>query len=322
VKYAKTNTLQTQQAIARFGKSARHPLCLAALDLWRLDEELSAPKKMIVRDWELVKSLEQRRQEAIWLIEQFNKQRKQIEASQASATLRKVDKLLPEAQKRFRQNAKLLLKCERYRDVVAAEFERERVATKGDTKAHKALQRVRKRWNNRKAFAGDTDRRTLEILKMLRVKASDKAKDKYLEAAQSGGRALSDKAWKKLLTAREIQSRLEDAPGDRDAKEVRRLAKKLGIRLARDKRGRRRKPPLSRQKNKRPRGLPRTTPWEEFIRGTALAESELSSGGPQDRKLPRDQFWDSTEARRTAAQKQSAKLKDKARKTTASTGLD
>ena len=33
-------TLRTQQAVARYGKAARHPLCLAALDLLRLDEEL------------------------------------------------------------------------------------------------------------------------------------------------------------------------------------------------------------------------------------------------------------------------------------------
>jgi hypothetical protein len=41
----KANSLRAQQAIARFGKSAGHPLCLAALDLWRLDEELFALSK-------------------------------------------------------------------------------------------------------------------------------------------------------------------------------------------------------------------------------------------------------------------------------------
>jgi hypothetical protein len=33
---AKFPSYRTQQAIAQFGKSARHPLCLAALELWRV----------------------------------------------------------------------------------------------------------------------------------------------------------------------------------------------------------------------------------------------------------------------------------------------
>ena len=112
----------------------------------------------------------------------------------------------------------------------------------------RALQRVRKRWDDKKAFLGDTDRRTLEILKMLRDKACDEAMakdgafDRLLEAFRSAHRPLSDEAWQALLTAREIQSRLVDAPGDRHAKEVRRLASKLGIRLAEDQHGRKRNP--------------------------------------------------------------------------------
>jgi hypothetical protein len=40
VKSANASSLRTEQAVARYGKAARHPLCLAALDLLRLDEEL------------------------------------------------------------------------------------------------------------------------------------------------------------------------------------------------------------------------------------------------------------------------------------------
>lgn len=77
------------------------------------------------------------------------------------------------------------------------------------------------------------------------------AKAGLLESARGGVRPLSDEALQGLLTAREIQSRLVDAPGDRHAKEVRRLASKLGIRLAEDQRGRKRNPYVSKQEPNR-----------------------------------------------------------------------
>jgi len=101
---------------------------------------------------------------------------------------------------------------------------------------------------------------------MLRDKTIDQAtakegvRGRWLEAFRSVHRPLSDEAWQALLTAREIQSRLVDAPVDRDAKEVRRLASKLGIRLAEDQGGRKRNPYLSKQEPNRPRGRPRTKP--------------------------------------------------------------
>jgi hypothetical protein len=185
---------------------------------------------------------------------------------------------------------------------------------------------VRKRWNDKKAFLGDSDRRTLEMLEMLRDEASKAAWAKggiavYIEAARGGDRALSDEAWAGRLTAREIQSRLVDAPGDRHAKEVRRLAKKLGIRLAKDQRGRKRKPYLPKREPKqpkRPRGRLRTKPEPEleFTGDIDKALSKLfrKSQGKPERQPSKNQFWNSTEARRTAAQKRSANLKGKARK--------
>ena len=316
MKYSKANTVHTQQFIAQYGKAARYPLCLAALGLWRLDAELSEQTKKVAQAWELVNSVKQQRKEAIWLIDQLYKEQKQKEVPQASAILRNVDKLLPEVQKCFQATAKLWLHYDEWRELAAVQFERERVAAKGDTKARKALQRVRKRWNDKKAFLGDSDRRTLEILKMLRAKASDQvtAKDganaRYLEAARGGSRPLSDKAWQGLLTASEIQSRLVDAPVERDAKEVRRLAKKLGILLAEDQRGRKRKPYLRKQKPKRPRGRPRTKAELVFKGDIAQAFDELvrESRGRAPRRPSKDQFWDSSEARRTAARNRSANL--------------
>jgi hypothetical protein len=103
-----------------------------------------------------------------------------------------------------------------------------------------------------------------------------------------------------------------DAPGDRHAKEVRRLVKKLGIRLAKDLRGRKRKPYLPQKEPKqpkRPRGRPRTNPEPE-LKFTAdidkaIAELFQKSQG-RVRQPSKNQFWDSTEARRTAAQKRSS----------------
>ena len=134
VKYANSNSLGTQQAIARFGKSARFPVCQAALGLWRMDAELSEQTKKVVQAGELVNSVKQQRKEAIWLIDQLYKEQKQKEVPQASAILRKVDKLLPGVQECFQATAKLWLQYDEWRELAAARFERERVAAKGDTK--------------------------------------------------------------------------------------------------------------------------------------------------------------------------------------------
>jgi hypothetical protein len=111
----------------------------------------------------------------------------------------------------------------------------------------------------------DGDRRKLEILNILQdevIKAKwskNGAVAGYWEVGASGNRPLSDESWKERLTAKEIQSRLVAAPGDKDAKEVRRLLKKLGIRPAKDQLGRKWEwPYLKKQKPKRPRGRPRT----------------------------------------------------------------
>lgn len=312
--------MRKQQVIARYGKSARYPVCLSAIGVWQSRAELAKWMKREVSDEQVLSRTKLLKEWAEAAIEQLRKEQKEKEVSLWTKQLREIEKLLTKAQKCYEESVRVRLFYQDSHQWAADIFNQERavVARTNDTNALQALQRVQKRWNNRKAFVKDSDRRTLEILEMLRDTASDKVAAKkgpnarYLEAAQSGDRMLSDKAWQGLLTAKEIQSRLVDAPVDMDAKEVRRLVKKLGVRLARDKRGRRLKPPLPKQKTERPYGLPRTTPWEEFISGTALAGSELSSRGPKDKKLPKNQFWDSTQARRTAAQKKTAGHKNKA----------
>jgi len=148
------------------------------------------------------------------------------------------------------------------------------------------------------------------------VWAKDGAARGYLEVASGGDRALSDEAWQGLLTAREIQSRLVDAPGDRHAKEVRRLVRKLGIRLAKDQRGRKPKPHLPKQKRKRPPGRPRNKVELEFTGdlNPVLNELRRKRQGMVSRQPSKNQLWDSNEARRTAAEKRAAKRRDKKRR--------
>ena len=277
MKYAKAHSLRTQQAIARYGKAARHPLCLAALELWRLDAELSKWSKNLVSIEEVLNSAKQMRKKAC-----------------TPALLRKIDNHLLKSQTRYQAAVKLRSFNQEGRRWAVELFERERdcVIRTGDAKARRALQRVRKRWNEKGTFLGDSDRRTLEILKMLREEVSDEAWRRggaiagYTEAARSGGRALSDKAWQELLTAPEIQSRLVDAPGDRHGKEVRRLAKKLWIRLAQDKPGRKCKWPYPpKQEPKQPRGRPRTGP--DIIPVNDLEAIQASKAAAERGKIQR-----------------------------------
>jgi rRNA maturation endonuclease Nob1 len=255
-KYTKAHSLRTQENVARSGKSARHPLCLAALEVWRQDAELEALTKAFALSEEDVSSAKRQKGQAQNLYKQFCKEQKEKEAIEASLLLRTIDELLLEAQKRYQATVKLLSIHQGWRKVAVTRLEHESdvVIRTGDINARRALQRVRKRWITNETPWGDSDRRTLEILKMLRdelVKATwarDGPAAGYWEAATVGDRALSDEAFKGRLTAREIQSRLKDAPGDRDAKEVRRLARKLGIILAEDQRGRKQKARLPKQR--------------------------------------------------------------------------
>src|SRR5262245_48672810 len=81
MKYGKANSLGTQQDIARYGKSARHPLCLAALDLWRLDEEVSVWTKKVVLREELVNSAKQMKESVHAMIGQFRREQKEKETN-------------------------------------------------------------------------------------------------------------------------------------------------------------------------------------------------------------------------------------------------
>jgi hypothetical protein len=195
--------------------------------------------------------------------------------------LREIDKLLPRAKTCYRATAELWLRLYELRKIAVARFERERDNAKEDTKANKALQRVRKRWEAiaNGASLKDGRRRELGTLKILHDKvikarwAIDGAASGYWEAAAGGDRLLSDEVWQGRLTAQELRLRLEATDGacvagDREAKEIRRVLRKLGIRLAEDQRGRKWKSPyLKNQEPKRPRGRPRTRSdvWSDTV---------------------------------------------------------
>lgn len=179
VKYAKTNTVNTQRFIAQYGKAARYPLCQAALTILREEDgEFSALTKDVALSEERVNSVKQLKEEAQAAIDHFNKQRKEKEANLCAALLRKIDELLPKAQSWYQVTVEALSGYRQIRRMAAAQFRREYAAVirTRNVKALEALRRVIKRWN-KKTLPGDTDRRTLEILKMLREKASVHRRD-------------------------------------------------------------------------------------------------------------------------------------------------
>jgi hypothetical protein len=277
-KYTKANTLRTQQAIARFGKGARHPVCQAGLRLWQLDAELSELSQGVVSREELLNRVKQQKREAGALYRQFCKEEKEKAACRVSVLFSEIGKNLLKVQECYQAAVKLRSIHQKLRGMAVARYEREHdvVVRAKDTKASRALDRVHKRWSGNPNAKGARlkvdDQRTLEILKMLHdrvMKATfwrDGAAAGYWEAGAGGDRPLSDEVWQGRLTVREIHSRLMTVggsrlAGDKDAKEIRRLLTRLGIRPAEDQLGRKWKPPfLKKQEPKRPHGRPRTKP--------------------------------------------------------------
>ena len=213
----KTDSLRAQQAVARYGKAARHPLCLAALDLLRLDEEFLKCTEKIELSEELVKRTKQMKENAQALIKQFHKERNEKKANQVSALLRKIDQHLLKAQTRYQLLVKLRSKWQEIRPVPLGLFKREyeRVIRTGDVKACRALQRLRKRWLANEADLKAGDLRKLEMLNLLRDQVI-KAKWTTGEATFGFGywdRPLSDEEWQGRLTARKIHSHIAAARG-------------------------------------------------------------------------------------------------------------
>ena len=284
-----SNSFRTQQYIALYGKSARHPVCLAAFTLWAADAALSTLEKDIGKVEKTVNSAKEQKKQARVMLDQFYKRGMQKEAIQAAALVRKIGDLLTKMQTHYEAGVNLRSMLRESLPVLVAPFKREYGAAirTGNIQALRALPRVQKRWNEKKVCLGNSARRTLEILKMLRDKvvaaawAKGEARAGYLEAFRGGSRPLSDEVWQGRLTVREIYSRLmtvggASLAGDKDGKEIRRTMRRLGIRPAEEQRGRKWQPPLpQKQEPKRPRGSPGTKP--EIIRTGNLDNVQRAS---------------------------------------------
>jgi hypothetical protein len=327
----KANSLRTQQAIARFGISARYPVCQAALELWRVKDETRKYAKDAESLGELLIKAKQQKRRVRALYERLHKGGKQKEVIEAAAFLREIEEGLLKLQTCYQANVKLFaIWYEQIYPLALARFEREgdAVVRTKDTKAFSALERVKKRWDAvaKGASLKDGDNRKFEILKMLRDKGIKAAEAKdgwqagYLEV-RGADRALSDEFWQGRLTVREIHSRLlriggSRLAGDKEGREIGRLLRRLGIRRAEDRRGPKWKPFRGvNKKPKRPPGRSRTKIELEFTGdiGQALSDLFRRSRG-KARQASNNQLWDSTEARRTAIEKRLASLKAKREK--------
>jgi hypothetical protein len=234
-------SLRTQLAIARWGKGARHPLCLAAISLWSIEEEL----RKISNDIALLKGdvgnaeLLRRVKEQYWLLV-YNKLH--------TVALARFESALDVANiKAFRAYKRLKKQC-----------------CNGSSEAHLT----------------NGQKRDLGILGLLRDKVIKAAWTKggyvagWMEVAFGGDRPLSDESWQGRLTAREVYSHFvaagvfngNGAKKREELHEIRRAATRLGIRLAEDRRGAKHKSPylLKPKTTPPPNGLPVGRPREKF----------------------------------------------------------
>jgi hypothetical protein len=248
----KVDTWLKGQTVARYGRALRHPLCQAALSFWQLNGDCLDALKDFLRLEGVIKNAEQNKVNVRAQVRRLRKARKFKEAKQAAANLRTVHNLLRKMQsidQSLRKGIPSLLKL---RAVAEKRFAHDSIAAlrRGNFNAFNALERAWKRYDS-----GDSqfDHRTLGLLALVRDKACKRAWAKggatagYREAALGAYRMLSDEDWPQL-SAREVHSHLVEVkaflpPRDEEQineqlHEVRRLARRLGIKLSADRRGR------------------------------------------------------------------------------------
>jgi hypothetical protein len=270
----KANSLRTQQAIARFGKSARHPLCLAWLRLQEGQEVLRDVMKGTEKGCRLLDSAKQLKKKAIALYRQRCKEEREKEAIQAAELLRKSNELLQEVEASYRtlggENGLVALRNQwkefHRNDELAFAIKQLWAEKTRDAKALRGLRYLKKTANR---GMNNGQKRVFGILKMLRHKVfrGARAKDGVAKALWVAGSCgdwpLSDESWQGRFTVMEFRSGLEDmygprVAGDKEGKKVRRTLKGLGIQPAEDQVGRKWKGPFpEKQKPKRPVGRPR-----------------------------------------------------------------
>jgi len=271
---ARADSLRAHQLAVRFGAAARHPLCQAALALWSQDEQRAKALEDAVSLKMLLNKAEQQKQQAKASLDESYKEEKQKEAIEEAALWNKINEISVELREACQAQTVVLAFLEEMRIYATAQFDHELLAAKltKNTSALKALSRVKKRWKAlstgaRLKHGEQREIGTLQLLQDKKIKAAwakGGALAGYTEAMDGGDRPLSDDEWQRRLTAREIHSHLEATvgsrvAGDKDAKEIRRVTKRLGLRLAEDQVGRKWKEPhpvTAKQEPKKRRGRP------------------------------------------------------------------
>jgi hypothetical protein len=241
---APADTWRTRQLVAKYGKALRFPICQAAFCVWQTRDFIDQTLTRLVQ---AIKAEEHNKNELA--VRQLREAGKTKEAKQARVRLRRITTdVIFVARCLQERHGKTIGAMREMRAAAEARFARESVAALQalDFAAFEALAKAWKAW---KSPGKSPDNRKLVILTAFRNRALDRARRKsevgagYLEAAFGAERALNDPAWPKL-SAFEVRKCLIDAKAFvRDEnkskgqlRQVRRLAKELGITLQEGKR--------------------------------------------------------------------------------------
>jgi hypothetical protein len=241
---ARAATWRTQQLVAKYGKALRFPVCRAALCVWQTRDLIDQTLTPLVQ---VIKAEEQNRQ-LVLLCSRLREAGKSKETRQARVLLRRSTDSLCVARRLLKRNFKAIGAMREMLGGAQARFARESVAAlrANDFAAFEALPRAWKAW---KSPGKSPDNRKLVILTALRARSLDRARrkgkgrERYLEAAFGAERALNDPAWPKL-SVRDLREYLvaakafvrDENQSKGQLRQVRHLAKELGITLQEGKR--------------------------------------------------------------------------------------
>lgn len=179
MKNRESNSIDAQQDIAQFGKAARHPLCQAWLGQKRSQQRLLKLRKEAEELLEGLKHAQQIKKEAQGLLDKFYEERRE-DVIEALAVVQKVSAYPPKYQAAYETTVNLFDQwMAEAAPIFEGRFDREcdalapGPAAKSE-QALRALQTVKHRWNNPRPLKVG-QRRELEIMKLVRQKASSAA---------------------------------------------------------------------------------------------------------------------------------------------------
>ena len=240
---ARADTWRTRQLVAKYGKALRFPICRAALVVWQTRDLID---QTLTRLMQATNAEEYKRHEVV--IRRLREAGKPKEARQVRLRLRRIINVIFVARCLQERHGKLIGGMREMLGLAEARFARESAAALQalDFAAFEALAKAWKAW---KSPGKSPDNRKLVILTTLRDRSMDRARRKggaragYLEAAFGAERALNDPAWPKL-SPRDLRKDLvaakafvrDENQSKGQLRQVRRLAKELGITLQEGKR--------------------------------------------------------------------------------------